>query len=88
MAVGGGARVLVVGTEQADEQGLRTASRDERGVGLRSYDARNTGGWIYGILDTCYYKLLFVAREERLLSPLATPTSTGPGHSEKRRRRV
>jgi transposase len=30
---------LVVGTEQTDEQGLRTASRDERGVRLRSYDA-------------------------------------------------
>src|SRR4028118_685598 len=40
-AVGGGTHVLVVGTEQTDEQGLRTTNRDERSVRLRSYDARD-----------------------------------------------
>src|SRR5215212_9366627 len=34
-AVGGRAHIFVVGTEQTDEQGLRKASRDERGVCLR-----------------------------------------------------
>ena len=34
-AVGGGAYLLLVGTEPPYEQGLRTVSRDERGVRLR-----------------------------------------------------
>jgi transposase len=38
-AMGGGAHVLVVGTEPPYEQGLRKASRNERGVRLRGYDA-------------------------------------------------
>src|SRR5688572_16521969 len=55
-AVGGRAHVLVVGTEQTDEQGLRTTNRDERSVRLRSYDARD--GEAFGSLMRLFRQFL------------------------------
>ena len=76
--MGGGAHVLVVGTEQTDEQGLRTTNRDERSVRLRSYDARD--GEAFGSLMRLFRQ--FQGEVRRISLPrtwVNSPSSDAPG---------
>jgi hypothetical protein len=65
--VGCGAHILLVSTEQTDEQGLRKASRDERGVclgGYESLDGEALGSLVSYNTTLQHYRLPSVTKRE------------------------